>query len=164
MAVEPLGKRDQARSARHRAILEIIAQHAIDTQEALTERLNAQGIKATQATVSRDIKELRLVKALSEHGEGYYTVTARTGNGVADRMIRIFQETVLSIASAGQLIVVKTLPGSAHAASEAVDNMGWPEALGTLAGDNTFVIIVGDPDKVAPVMDRLHRMVSSGRA
>ena len=139
------------KTARHAAILEIIEQQPVETQEELAEQLKRRGIVVTQATVSRDIKELRLVKVLSDKDGYRYAVSTR--------LIRIFQETVLSMADAYNLIVIKTLSGSAHAANEAVDSLNWPEIVGSLAGDNTFVLIVRKGEEVPTVMERLRDLM-----
>ena len=147
------------KTTRHAAILEIIEQQPVETQEELAEQLRRRGIVVTQATVSRDIKELRLVKVLSDKDGYRYAVSNKADNDLSTRLIRIFQETVVSMADAYNLIVVKTLSGSAHAASEAVDNLSWPEIVGSLAGDNTFVLIVRKVEEVPMVLERLRDMM-----
>ena len=147
------------KTARHAAILEIIEQQPVETQEELAEQLKRRGIVVTQATVSRDIKELRLVKVLSDKDGYRYAVSSKADSDLSTRLIRIFQETVLSMADAYTLIVIKTLSGSAHAANEAVDSLNWPEIVGSLAGDNTFVLIVRKVEEVPTVMERLRDMM-----
>ena len=109
------------KAMRHAMILEIIDTMKIETQEELAAELRRRGVNVTQATVSRDIKELRLLKVLSEDGSYRYATAERAEKGVNDRFIRIFNESILSIAGAGNLIVLKTLTGSASAAAEAID-------------------------------------------
>jgi len=150
------------KSHRQSAILSLIGAHDIGTQEELTERLNAAGIRATQATISRDVKELRLTKSLREDGGYRYTCPAAQNFGISDRMVRVFAQTVLSINEAQNLIVIKTLPGAAQAAAEAVDNLGMSEIVGTLAGDNTCVVITRKSAEVPYVTDRLNQMMSAG--
>ena len=147
------------KTTRQAAILEIIEQQPVETQEELAEQLRRRGIVVTQATVSRDIKELRLIKLLSDKDGYRYAVSNKADSDLSTRLIRIFQETVLSIADAYNLIVVKTLSGSAHAASEAVDNLSWQEIVGSLAGDNTFVLIVRQVEEVPAVLERLRNMM-----
>ena len=147
------------KTTRQAAILEIIEQQPVETQEELAEQLRRRGIVVTQATVSRDIKELRLIKVLSDKDGYRYAVSNKADSDLSTRLIRIFQETVLSIADAYNLIVVKTLSGSAHAASEAVDNLSWQEIVGSLAGDNTFVLIVRQVEEVPAVLERLRNMM-----
>lgn len=116
------------KSVRHAVIKEIIESQEIETQEELAAALRARNIDVTQATVSRDIKELRLLKVLSDNGGYKYATATRPSTALRDRFIRIFNESVLSITPAGNLIVVRTLSGSGSAAGEAVDSLKWPES------------------------------------
>lgn len=147
------------KSVRHSMILEIIENQTIETQEELAEQLKRHGVRVTQATVSRDIKELRLLKVLSENGGYKYATAERAEQGISERFIRIFSESVLSMASSGNLIVIRTLSASANAAAEAVDSLKWPEILGTLAGDNTILVIVQSEDDVENVLSRFKSLV-----
>ena len=147
------------KSVRHSMILDIIAQHNIETQEDLADHLQRLGINVTQATVSRDIKELRLLKVLSDNGGYKYATAEHAEQGVSDRFIRIFSESVLSMASANNLIVIKTLTASANAAAEAIDSLKWPEIVGTLAGDNTIFVVVQSDDDVESVLNRFKLLV-----
>ncbi len=146
------------KSLRHSMILEIIESQDIETQEELAEELKRHGMRVTQATVSRDIKELRLLKVLSEGGGYKYATAERAEQRINDRLIRIFSESVLSMASANNLIVIKTLSASANAAAEAIDSLKWPEVLGTLAGDNTILVVVQSDDAVESVLSRFKSM------
>ena len=130
------------KNARQAAILSIIEQNDVETQEELANKLKEMGIVVTQATVSRDIKELRLLKVLSAGGGYKYATADKAEHGLTDRFVRMFKESVLSIASANNIIVIKTLSGSANVAAEAIDSMRLPEILGTMAGDNTILAIV----------------------
>lgn len=147
------------KSVRHAMILEIIETQNIETQEELAEQLKRHGVCVTQATVSRDIKELRLVKVLSENGGYKYATGERAEQGISDRFIRIFSESVLSMSGANNLIVIKTLSASANAAAEAIDSLKWPEVLGTLAGDNTILVILQSDDQVEPVLTRFKTLI-----
>jgi transcriptional regulator of arginine metabolism len=147
------------KSVRHSMILEIIESQSIETQEELAEQLLRHGVRVTQATVSRDIKELRLIKVLSEGGRYRYATDERAERGINDRFIRIFSESVLSMNGANNLIVIKTLSASANAAAEAIDSLKWPEVLGTLAGDNTILVIVQSDDLVETVMNRFKTLI-----
>ncbi len=147
------------KSQRHTIILDIIGNKDIETQEELAEELRRHGVNVTQATVSRDIKELRLLKVLSEKGGYKYATADLAEKGLSDRFIRIFSESVLSMTSANNLIVIKTLSGSANAACEAVDGLRWPEVVGTLAGDNTLLVIAKSEDVVGEVMTRFRSMI-----
>ena len=147
------------KSARQVAILEIIAEQAIETQEDLADALRQRGFRVTQATVSRDIKELRLIKALSPNGEYRYACGEKSENTLSDRLIRMFSETVVSVNSAYNQIVIKTLSASADIACETIDSMQWPEILGTIAGENTILMIVRSIEEVEVVMDRINGMI-----
>ncbi len=130
------------KNARQTAILSIIEQNNIETQEELAAKLKEMGIAVTQATVSRDIKELRLLKVLSGSGGYKYATADKAEHGLSERFVRMFKDSVLSISFAGNIIVIKTLSGSANVAAEAIDSMRLPEILGTMAGDNTILAIV----------------------
>lgn len=147
------------KTVRHAMILEIIDSKDIETQEELADELRRHGVAVTQATVSRDIKELRLLKVLSEKGGYKYATAERAEKGLNDRFIRIFSESVLSMANANNLIVIKTLSASAAPACEAIDSLKWPEIVGTLAGENTVLVIVQSTEQVEEVMNRLRAMI-----
>ena len=147
------------KNARQTAILSIIEQYDIETQEELAGRLKDMGIVVTQATVSRDIKELRLLKVLSAKGGYKYATADKAEHGLSDRFVRIFVDSVLSISYAGNIIVIKTLSASANAACEAIDSMRWPEILGTMAGDNTILAIVHKEEEAARVTTRFQEML-----
>lgn len=141
---------------RQSAILEIISNRDIETQEELAENLGKMSISVTQATVSRDIKELRLIKVLSPKTGFYkYAMSESPEHGMSERFIRMFGESVLSVSYANNIIVLKTLPSSANVAAEAMDNMRWPEVLGTIAGDNTVMMIARSNEEVALVVERI---------
>ncbi|HIQ63361.1 MAG: arginine repressor [Christensenellales bacterium] len=144
---------------RHREILEIISQESVETQEDLARRLRERGFEVTQATVSRDIKELRLLKVLTDEGSYRYAVAEKAEQGLTERLRRIFTETALHVDVAENLIVIKTLPGSAHAAAEMVDTMRWPETVGTLAGDNTILVIARDAQIAPALAERFRGMM-----
>ena len=147
------------KSARQIAILEIIAERAVETQEDLADALRRRGFQVTQATVSRDIKELRLAKVLSADGAYRYATSDKNENSLNERLIRMFSETVISMSSAYNQIIIKTLSASANIAAETIDSLQWPEILGTIAGDNTILMIVRTIEEVQPVMERLSAMV-----
>lgn len=147
------------KTVRQVAILDIIQRKDIETQEELAEELKKMGIAVTQATVSRDIKELRLLKVLAGNGAYKYATADKAEHGLNERFIRMFTESVLSITHANNLIVLKTLSGSANVAAEAVDSLHWPEILGTLAGDNTILLIVRSNEEVESVVQRMQEMM-----
>lgn len=109
--------------------------------------------------VSRDIKELRLLKVLSENGGYKYATAERAEKGMSERFIRILAESVMSIESAVNLIVIKTISASAQAAAEAIDSLKWPELLGTIAGDNTILVIARSEEAVESVVGRFHALI-----
>ena len=139
------------RYTRQNQIVELISENEIDTQEKLAELLKKSGFEVTQATVSRDIKELQLVKALTASGQYKYTLPEQNTRQTTGRFAKIFKDTIQSVAYSGNLIVVRTLSGCANAACEAIDSLEFPHILGTIAGDNTVLIVCDNP-KSAPVI------------
>ena len=132
------------RFTRQNKIVELIADNEVDTQEKLAELLSGSGFEVTQATVSRDIKELQLIKTLAPSGRYKYTLPENNSQRQADRFVKIFKDTILSATCSGNMIVVKTLNGCANAACEAIDSLAFPHILGSLAGDNTVFIVCDD--------------------
>ncbi len=133
------------KSARQEKILEIIASKDVETQSQLIDELSARGVKSTQATLSRDIKELRLVKELTSDGKYRYVAASRDEYTDFDlRLKKIFRECVTTYATAQNLIVIKTLPGLAPAACAALDGMDIDGLVGTLAGDDTAFLAMRD--------------------
>ena len=147
------------KSLRHEMILDIIENQTIETQEDIAAALKARNVFVTQATISRDIKELRLVKTMSAKGAYKYATVDRAESGITDRFGRIFSESALSIDSAGNLLVIKTISGAANAACEALDAMKWPGIMGTIAGDNTLLVIARSADDVDDIVRRFKTMV-----
>ena len=130
---------------RQSAILKIIAATDVETQNQLIEELAKLGIESTQATVSRDIKELHLIKELSARGAYRYTAGGRHDTqSYASRLIAIFKESVTSYANAQNIVVIKTLPGLASAACSAIDGMGISSIIGSIAGDDTGFLAMND--------------------
>ena len=146
--------------ARRQALIrEIVESQSIQTQEELAQALGERGLLVTQATVSRDIKEMHLLKVLAEDGSYRYATMDREEQGTNERLIRMLSDSVVSMDSANNLIVIRTLPGSAHVAGEAVDCLKWPEVLGTIAGDNTILVIVRSNEDVDAVMRRFRGII-----
>ncbi|MDY5349261.1 MAG: arginine repressor [Candidatus Ventricola sp.] len=146
--------------ARRQALIrEIVESQSIQTQEELAQALGERGMVVTQATVSRDIKEMHLLKVLAEDGSYRYATMDKEEQGTSDRLIRMLSDSVVSMDSANNLIVIRTLPGSAHVAGEAVDCLKWPEVLGTIAGDNTILVIVRSNEDVEAVMRRFRGII-----
>ncbi len=147
------------KNARQMAILSIIEKDNIETQEELAAKLRDLGIVVTQATVSRDIKELRLLKVLTPDGSYKYATVDKAEHGVSERLVRMFIDSVLSISHAENLIVIRTLPGSANAAGEAIDSMRWPEVLGTISGDNTIFVAVRSAAEAPAVVEKFQEIL-----
>jgi transcriptional regulator of arginine metabolism len=147
------------KSSRQVTILEIINNQAVETQEELAEELGKRGFRVTQATVSRDIKEMKLIKVQSSAGSYRYALADNADSSINERLIRMFSDTVLSMTSAYNQIILKTISASANIAAEAIDSMRWPEILGTIAGDNTILLIVRTIEEVPGVQERLSAMM-----
>ena len=142
---------------RHQAILELVKTGQIASQEELVQGLEARQIQVSQSTLSRDIQELRLAKA-----GGVYTVVSGDGPRVSDDSLRrIVQDFVVGIDSADNLIVVKTGTGNASTVSQALDDAGWPEMVGSIAGDNTIFIAVRSAKDAGKIEKRLRTLLSS---
>ena len=147
------------KSERHAMILNLIETTNVETQEELADMLKQRGICVTQATVSRDIKELRLIKVLAENGGYNYATVDKAEAGMKERFVRIFGDSVVGINTSANLVIVKTLSGSANAAAEAVDSMHWNDIVGTMAGDNTIFIAARDEKAVPDIVKRLSAMI-----
>ncbi|MCL1828718.1 MAG: arginine repressor [Oscillospiraceae bacterium] len=148
------------KSSRQEQILKIIAERDIETQFQLAEVLKARKIEGTQATISRDIKELRLVKELTAGGKYRYALPSGTGAANFDtKLKKIFKESVTSCETAGNLIVIKTLPGLASAACSTLDGMNISNLAGTLAGDDTAFIAMRDNDSAENLCNDIKSML-----
>jgi transcriptional regulator of arginine metabolism len=134
--------------SRHARILEIIENNEIETQEELAEYLKRTGINVTQATVSRDIKELRLIKVLARNGHYKYASMKQQESAVSDRLVKIFKDSILSIDYSGNMVVLKTLTGAANAACAAIDALDIKDIIGTIAGDDTIFILAAEKEGV----------------
>ena len=149
------------KSTRQAMILQAIEENEIDTQEQLAEVLNRMGIKVTQATISRDIKELKIVKEMTNFGTYRYSITEKEpGNPFSDRLNTIFRECVTSFDYAQNIVVIHTLPGLANAAASALDAMKAEYILGTLAGDDTVVAILRDSNSAAVFCGEIKALIS----
>jgi len=145
---------------RQSMILEIIEQEAIDTQEQLQQRLLERGVTCTQATISRDIKQLHLIKEPVGQGKYRYAVSVQRNKlNVADKLRTIFRESIISVESAQNLVVIKTMAGLANAAAAALDNMNIPYVVGTLAGDDTALLIMRDSESAKGFCNEIHEMI-----
>ena len=145
---------------RQRMILEIVEKEPIDTQEQLQQRLQEMGITCTQATISRDIKQLHLIKEPMGQGKYRYTVSSQRNRlNVADKLRSIFRESIVSVDFAQNIVVVKTMAGLANAAAAALDSMSVPDMVGTLAGDDTALLVMTDIDAARGFCDEIHEML-----
>ena len=147
------------RYTRQNKIIELITTEEIDTQEKLAEMLKNSDFDVTQATVSRDIKELQLVKTLSSSGKYKYSLPDTTVRQPSDRFIKIFRDTIQSVDFSGNMVVVKTLTGCANAACEAIDSLGFSHILGSVAGDSTIMLVIDDPSKSKDVVNRFRELL-----
>jgi len=144
--------------SRERKILDLIADAPIHTQAQLVRALRAAGLRVSQATVSRDIKRLGLVKVPTQNGRSRYLPPAEVSGAPTDadrRLARAFQEYVVSLDEGSGLVLVKTTSGSAAAVAEAIDEMRWTEVAGTVAGDNTILVVPRTPRDRRSVRRRL---------
>jgi transcriptional regulator of arginine metabolism len=147
------------KAQRHIKIREIIATKDIETQEELVEELKKAGYNVTQATVSRDIKELHLVKVPTNNGRYKYSLPADQRFNPLQKLKRMLTESFVGIEKSENLIVMKTLPGNANAVGALIDNLDWPEIIGTIAGDDTILIICQDREKVPELVNRFIDML-----
>ncbi|MGL5649790.1 MAG: arginine repressor [Clostridium sp.] len=130
------------KSRRHEKILEIISEKDIETQEELAEALRLAGFDVTQATVSRDIKNLRLIKMQSINGNYKYAEPKSDNAKLSDKLANVLKNAVIGVENIDKMVVVKTFTGGASAAAEAIDNLEFENIAGTVAGDNTIFILV----------------------
>lgn len=144
------------RYSRQNKILDLINNFEIETQDKLAQMLKESGFDVTQATISRDIRELQLVKILTAEGKYKYASGAHHDMPVTNRFLQIFKETVRSVEPSGNIIVVKTLSGCANAAGEAIDNLNLEHIVGSVAGDNTIIMVVDDPKNTATLVKQLN--------
>ena len=140
--------------------MEIVTEKAITTQSELADELLARGVKTTQATISRDIKELQLVKVSMGSDSYRYALPQQVEPSQSDkRLQRLFRENVVKYDYSENLILLKTLPGAAHNVAEALDHSQWKELLGTVAGDDTILLIIKPREAVGQVMERIDEML-----
>ena len=143
------------RSARHAKILEIISNKEIETQEELCEELERQSIVVTQATISRDIRDLRLFKVAGVEKKYRYAYINETDSEISPKMRNLFRECVLSVKAAQNLVVIKTLIGNGANAGAVVDKLNHDEIVGSVAGDDTLLIVCHDNDSANTVVEKI---------
>ncbi|MDY4971481.1 MAG: arginine repressor [Lachnospiraceae bacterium] len=148
---------------RHDKIRELIGRYDIETQEELAERLNMEGFNVTQATVSRDIRELKLTKMPNGRGKQCYTLLKKEEDEMKDKYIRIFCDGFVSMDMAQNLLVIKTVSGLAMAVAAALDGLHFPQVVGCIAGDDTIMCAVRSVDDTVVLMREVQKMVSRNR-
>ena len=150
------------KTSRQEKILELINDHDVETQEQLLNELKAAGFQTTQATISRDIKQLRIIKALGSHGVYCYTTSPRAvEHTFSTKLNLIFRQCVTNVEYAQNMIVIKTMPGLASAACSALDKLNLHEILGTLAGDDTCFVVVRDTASAASICAEIREQIES---
>ena len=150
------------RSARHAKILEIISSKEIETQEELCEELERQNIVVTQATISRDIRDLRLFTVAGVEKKYRYAYINESESEISPKMKSLFRECVLSIKAAQNLVVVRTFPGLAQAVAAGIDNLALAEVLGCVAGDDTILVATRNETSAKNISERIHIMMKAG--
>lgn len=148
------------KSKRHSKILEIINNIDIETQEELAEELKRSGYDVTQATVSRDIKLLKLVKVQSESGKYRYIAPTKEERGINDKLYSILANAAISVDKVDKFVVIKTLTGAASAVAEAIDNIYTNDVAGTIAGDNTIFVLSRTEEKAIELMEKVRKVIS----
>lgn len=148
------------KSNRQEKILELISDHDVETQEQLLDELRLCGFSTTQATISRDIKQLRIIKELGPLGTYRYHVAAKpVEHNFSDKLDMIFRQCVTSVDCAQNMLVIKTMPGLASAACSALDTLGLSEVLGTLAGDDTCFVVLRDTQAAATICSEIRDQI-----
>jgi transcriptional regulator of arginine metabolism len=148
------------KARRQMKILEIIRERPVETQEELARELRKLGISVTQATISRDIKDLNLIKVPTGDGRQRYAFPQdQVMAAHSERLRRVLQESVLDLDVSENLIVVKCLSGAAPAVGEALDNLRWQEIVGTVAGDNTVLVVIRGRERAQSIMERLRQLI-----
>ena len=144
---------------RHAKIVELINKYQIETQDELAEYLNKAGFKVTQATVSRDIRDLKLTKVPAENGRQKYAVLQSTQNGMTEKYVRILRDGFSSMDMAQNILVLKTVSGMAMAVAAALDAMNWNEIVGCIAGDDTIMCAVRTVDDTILLMEKIKKLL-----
>lgn len=147
------------KTRRHEKILELIGSYDIDTQDELLKKLSESGFEVTQATVSRDIKELRLVKTLSSNGRYKYSAAKNLTHDISAKFYSLFADSVISVADACNLVVIKTMTGMAQAVCASMDPLEWKGIVGTLAGDDTIFLACVSNTAAQDVTQELKKLV-----
>ena len=147
--------------SRHAKIIELISQYDIETQEELAEYLNRAGFKVTQATVSRDIRDLKLTKVSVNGGKQKY-ILHRPEEGMSEKYIRVLKDGYVSMDMAQNILVIKTVSGMAMAVAAALDAMKWNEVVGCIAGDDTIMCAIRTTEDTVAVMEKIRKIAPKG--
>lgn len=147
------------KTKRHTKILELIKADSIDTQEELLNRLRMEGFDVTQATVSRDIKELHLVKILSKDGKYQYAIGKDTMRDMSSKFYSLLTDSTVSIRNAKNIVVIKCFTGMAQAVCAAMDSIHWDSVVGTLSGDDTIFVVTEDDEDAQNFAEELKKIV-----
>ncbi len=145
------------RNDRQVKIADLVRDHEVETQEELLALLRAEGYDVTQATVSRDIKKLRLTKVAGSNGKYKYATVGSSDNDDAGKIRQVLDQVLKSVCIAGNLVIVKTIPGAAQAACAAIDSREFPEVCGSIAGDDTIFLAVADEKDAQTVHEHLRQ-------
>lgn len=149
------------KKTRHAKILEIIQKNSVETQEELAGKLREAGFAVTQATVSRDIRELKLSKVAAAGGGQKYAVLTREDARMDDKYIRVLRDAFADAQTAQNLLVIKTVSGMAMAVAAALDAMEFPEIVGSIAGDDTIFVAAGTAEEARELMEKIHSLISA---
>lgn len=147
--------------ARHEKIIELIHQYDIDTQEELAARLNEAGFKVTQATVSRDIRALKMTKVAGKDGKSRYAILKDEPSTLGDKYTRVLKEALISMDVGQNLVVIKTVPGMAMGVAAALDALKWQEILGSIAGDDTIMCAAKTSEQAMDVVEKLRSILET---
>jgi transcriptional regulator of arginine metabolism len=145
--------------SRQLKIIEIIENNLIETQEELAQALKDNGFTVTQATISRDIKELKLIKVMGHDGISHYAPLKDIGSIYNERVTAVFRESVLTIDFVDNMIVLRTLPAMAQAAALAIDSLEWSEIVGTIAGDDTIFVLIRNRKMMEEIVGKFKKLM-----
>ena len=148
------------KTERHAQIIRLISQYDIETQEELAEKLNQAGFRVTQATISRDIRELKLTKIAKPDGGSRYAVLQNTNQEMSQKYINVLKASFQSMDHAQNILVIKTVSGMAMAAAAALDDMKFQEIVGCIAGDNTIMCAIRSTDEALLLMEKIRKMLN----
>lgn len=144
---------------RHAKIVDLIRQYDIETQEELADYLKKEGYRVTQATISRDIRELKLTKISTNDGRQKYALMQNQSTGMNEKYLRVLKDGFVSMDMAQNILVVKTVSGMAMAVAASIDAMHWSEVAGCIAGDDTIMCAIRSADDTIRVMDKIHKII-----